>query len=548
MSLRRLKILISLLLFICTTTHAQADSVVIGKDINGNNVYANEIKLKCDITSVTMKENGDDIGIVMKAPASANRRHDLFYILQFNMKERKAIWSSGMKEAILDTRSTHHGMIIRTDHETRLLNNNDGSTIWSETIHPVYMDDSLDIIIGYNQNVATSSKIKALRLSTGEKLWDGKVKRQTSYTWNEITPMEDGKIMAIADSINIIDLKTGGIQTIGAITGYRNMSKAVLSILAGATGYMLGYALAGGFSNISHGRYCIVYYISPNGNYVSLGGPNTFGFTGGYDSNIISGLSSNVMHNDSNYYFADHYSLRCFSDNMQEIWKYEYPSNKSSYSQLFMEDDAIYMLNYGYGLFYGSERKKDSRPFIARINLKTGEEQMFLKLSAKKNIIEDAEITDHEAFYILGDGSVYQHDIRDTLISTAQWDTKKYGRLKTFVRDTLYTPHEATGGFMPIECGYGYFNIFTDKGYVVTVDNNLNIKKVYAEKDIYNICFKKNNCVGVYQKKKKKGLDIWIIRKQGLPMVHITQDVETIGCTDNLVYITNKNTIKFLEI
>ena len=146
------------------------------------------------------------------------------------------------------------------------------------------------------------------------------------------------------------------------------------------------------------------------------------------------------------------------------------------------------------------------------------------------------------------DGMAYQKNINDTTIEIIPWENKKYGKLKEFVRDTLYAVYEETGGFTPIVHEEGFFNVQTNKGYILKMDSKMNIITAYPEKDIYRQCFKQGKHIGIYRPSRKKGYDVWIVREQGFPEMHITQKVGAIGCTNDYVYIIDENTIRYFSL
>lgn len=530
---------------VCSCIHGKTELVVIGETNDKNSVYAAEFKFKFDIVNASMGGRYNNMSIVIMKEQNERTPYELSYIMSFNLGNKDIIWSSGLKGRINDTRPTKYGMLVTSGDETRLLDNNDGTMLWTTQLYPVYMDDSLDVLIGYKSDLRKSSKLRAVRISTGEQIWEGKVNRSVSWGWNNIHKTDDDRIIVVADDINLINPATGEIKAVEAKTGYTETGKMAISMLASATSMALGYIAARNIPGKGYDTYYMCYYGGPNGVFMGYAGPGGFFFLNNYGPYVVNGLSSNILEHGSSYYIADRNSLRCFSKDMEQQWQYDYPTKKASASYIIGEDNSIYMLNYGYGLSNGQERRKNSLPFIASINPHTGEQQMFCAIKTKKDIIEDAEYTEDGVLYMFDDGMAYQKNINDSVINITPWDTKKYGKLKSFVRDTLYAVYEETGGFTPIVHEDGFFNVSTDKGYVIKVDKHLNIMNVYPSKNIYNTCFKRGKYVGIYRPSKKKGYDVWIIREQGFPEIHITQNVGAIGCTDDYVYVIDKNTIRY---
>lgn len=526
---------------ICNNIQADTNLVEIGEINGGNKLYAAEIKFNWNIVNASINGNSNIMSLVMTKEADQQMPEPISYAMMFNFSDRSVLWNSGIKGKIKDTRTTRYGMLVTTSNDIRMLDIKDGTQKWTAEIYPAYIDDSLDVLIGYTSNSLKSSKLKAIKASTGELIWEGKVKRNVSWGWDDAYKMDDGRIIVVGDDINVIDLLTGDIKTIEAKTGYRETGKMALSLLGSAA---LSVAVS---AALPSNTYVLYYRVAPDGSHMGFAGPNSFFFAGDYGPNILNGLSSNILKHDSHYYIADRDSLRCFSNDMQPIWQYAYPSKKASASYLIAENGNIYMLNYGYGLSNGIWKRKNSRPFIASINAHTGEQNMFCAMKMKKDIIEDSERTEDGLLYMFDDGMAYQKNINDTTIEIIPWENKKYGKLKGFVRDTLYAVYEETGGFAPIVHEEGYFNVQTDKGYILKIDRKLNIMTAYPEKDIYRQCFKQRQHVGIYRPSRKKGYDVWIVREQGFPEIHITQKVGAIGSTNDYIYVINENTIRYFR-
>lgn len=528
--------------FISSNINADTNLVEIGEINGGNKLYASEIKFNWNIVNASINGNSNIMSLVITKESDPHLPEPISYAMMFNFSDRSVLWNSGIKGNIKGARTTRYGMLVTTSNDIRMLDIKDGTQKWSAELYPAYIDDSLDVLIGYTSNSCKSSKIKAVKASTGELLWQGKVKRNVGWGWDDAYKMDDGRIIVIGDDINVINLLTGDIKTFEAKTGYRETGKMALALLGSAA---LSVAL---YATMPSNTYVLYYNVSPNGANMGFAGPNGFLFAGNYGPNTFNGLSSNILKHNSHYYIADRDSLRCFSDDMQPVWQYAYPTKKASASYLISENDNIYMLNYGYGLSNGVEKRKNSRPFIASVNQQTGEQTMFCAMKMKKDIIEDSERTEDGLLYMFDDGMAYQKNINDTTIEIIPWENKKYGKLKEFVRDTLYAVYEETGGFTPIVHEEGFFNVQTNKGYILKMDSKMNIITAYPEKDIYRQCFKQGKHIGIYRPSRKIGYDVWIVREQGFPEMHITQKVGAIGCTNDYVYIIDENTIRYFSL
>ena len=155
------------------------------------------------------------------------------------------------------------------------------------------------------------------------------------------------------------------------------------------------------------------------------------------DNNTITGLTSNILPQDSVYYWADREQISCVDTALNVVWQKEFPDVKASRSMLFMQDGKLFMLNYGYGLREGRSRKKYGRPFIACYDPQNGEELFFNQLSVKKDMIENALHTDNALYMLFDDGMAYQ-ELADSVVNIVPWDTKRHGKLEEILPSTLY--------------------------------------------------------------------------------------------------------------
>lgn len=77
-------------------------------------------------------------------------------------------------------------LITEIGSKISLLSRETGAKRWEASLFPVYVDDSLGLVLGYNS--PTSNKLRAVNLKFGNDLWENKIPHQ--YGWNEVLDLE----------------------------------------------------------------------------------------------------------------------------------------------------------------------------------------------------------------------------------------------------------------------------------------------------------------------------------------------------------------------
>ena len=102
---------------------------------------------------------------------------------------------------LFDISLTRHGVLFAKtgDSHLCLLDYENGKKRWDIKLQALLVSDSLDIVLGYK--TATGSKVQAYRISTGQLLWEGKVKHTTNWGWDDMTTVNDTTLLVVADDL-----------------------------------------------------------------------------------------------------------------------------------------------------------------------------------------------------------------------------------------------------------------------------------------------------------------------------------------------------------
>lgn len=513
MKIHRILTLVCLTLT-ASVSYAQSETIVAGKKTDGTDLKAQCYTFPQRVETFSMSSKGDYLCVSFRETTKSgkylkNKGEIGFY----DTKSSQLLWKQPINFGRASITCLSEGVLItEIGSKISLLSKETGEKRWEADLFPVYTDDSLGLVLGYN--FSASNKLRAINLKFGNDLWENKIPHQ--YGWNEVLELGQNKRLIVADALHKLDFMTGELLTYPGKPGAHDTKAALLQGLVAVAGAAVGAAASGGG-----------YYYS----YVPVA------------SNTITGLTSNILSQDSLYYWADRQQISCMDTAFNVVWQKEFPDVKASRSQLFVQDGKLFMLNYGYDLREGASRRKYGRPFIACYNLQNGEEIFFNQLSVKKDMIEDALRTDNALFMLFDDGLAYQ-ELTDSVVNIVPWDTKQYGKLEAILPTTLYVANKDTTAFQSLAFDGEHCLVYNDQGIIYEVDKDLNIRNTYEREYIYSpsIWLKDYLCIG------NRG-DYWFIHEMGMPVAHLETDFKKGRVIDNkLLLLNDKNQFLFIDL
>ncbi|MCI1681383.1 MAG: hypothetical protein LKI39_02380 [Bacteroides sp.] len=503
-------------IFITATLHAQSSSTVtIGTKVDGSELTATLYSLPQRVETFSISNSGDYLCINFRETTKSgkylkNKGEIGFY----DLKSKKLLWKKPINYNTTAAYCLSNGILLSTGGKTILLDKEKGEKVWETKAYPVSIDDSLGLLLGYKS--IKSNVLEAINLKDGTEQWKQKIPHQ--YGWSQILDIEHNKRLIIADDMHKLDLKTGELLTYSGKPGAIDTQSILLLSLASVGGAMIGATMSGG-----------TYYY----NYV----PTT-------SSNVITGLTSNILQKDSCYYWADKHQVSCLDTTLKAIWKTEFPDVKASHSRLFMQDGKLYLLNYGFGFYGGgSGRKKYGRPFIACYDPKSGKQLFFNQLSVKKDMIEDALHTKDALYMLFDDGMAYQ-ELQDSVVNIVPWNIKEHGKLQGMLPDTLYLSDPKEKTFSPLAFDGEYCLVYNDQGKIYEINKELAISNEYPLNLIYSPCIRLKDYLCINSRN-----DYWFIHKLGMPVAHLNFDFRKGKVVDNkLLLLTGDNKLVFLDL
>ena len=321
------------LILMASISYAQSETVIVGKKTGGTDLKAQCYTFPQRVETFSISDKGDYLCISFRETTKSgkylkNKGEIGFY----DTKSSQLLWKQPIDFSKSRVTCLSEGVLIsEIGSKISLLSKETGAKKWEADLFPVYVDDSLGLVLGYNS--PTSNKLRAVSLKFGNYLWENKIPHQ--YGWNEVLDLEQNKRLIVADALHKLDFMTGELLTYPGKPGAHDTKAALLQGLAAVAVGVAGGVATGG-----------AYYYS----YVPIA------------NNTITGLTSNILSQDSLYYWADRQHISCMDTAFNVVWQTEFPDVKASRSQLFVQDGKLFMLNYGYGLREGASRKKYGTP------------------------------------------------------------------------------------------------------------------------------------------------------------------------------------------
>ncbi len=378
-------------------------------------------------------------------------------LIYYDIKLKKIIWSkiTYFSDAIF----LPNMVIIQLGLNKVIgLNKETGEQIWERKGGFNYYDR--------NNKIGFTGYIKAFSLETGLDLWQRPI--ASKFDWEEGL-IKDSIFIRTADGIHTFNLKSGEGWDIKMSTGKEDELGALVKDI----GKSALFALAG------------------------------FNYYGTTSANEFSGLSSNILLDSTNIFFAARDKLVCADFKTgKEIWKVKLPHKKTGKTMITFSGDDVLIVNkafcYKNGLpnFYG-------KPYLAKYNKLKGTSLFSSQFETKWTV---ADIIESSKGYTLlskdaiqrfsVEGEKKQHIVSDSM---SGW---KYGEFQYFVNKIdsgLYFQNNIPLSLANFSSDNNSLTWVQTNSYLLALNDQLEIvrafpndqvcfsKKVSGEFKIYNV-------------------------------------------------------------
>ena len=501
---------VAIALLICMPSMADdTNKVTIGVSIDSMEVKADSLSFGHFIKNVQTAPGAEYILLKLHDTTKNGKyfkNKGEFGVL--NLEDHKLRWKKPYNMLASDIHCCKAGVVVVTYHtEVTMFNPVTGEECWKTKFFPVQFDDSTNIVLGY-KNI-WSSELSGYDLSTGEKKWTVNLPHKKNWGWNNVVREDSVHWLIVADNLNRLNIQTGELFTYEAKTGVADVKRTLLLD--------------------SQRHYSPLYP------------------TGAVSQRAVSRLHSNVLCDDSLYYFADRQNVVALDSTMNVVWSYSMPPKTAAFSQLICNDSTLYMFSLGYGLLDGYKRQKMGRPFVATFDKRTGDCRFMNMLSVKKDIVEDAVLESDGILMLFDDGLAYKHDLNDSTVTVSPWDVKKYGKLCGFCKDVFYAYYHLKNMFDVISYDGNSFPVVTENSNIYVVDRNLRVSDNYPVYSLYKpvMMIGDRMCVKSVVNEVR---DVWLTTIQGVPEIKLTVPVLGMDVIQNKLYLCNYDCLYCLPL
>lgn len=387
---------------------------VIGRTVDGKDLTAHGFEFNGKIREYKMDTTATvfmvKIGYLDKSGQAYKNKGEL---VVFSFPEGKELWRRKVNYVNDQFALLPEGILFNSKGiKSSYLDLQTGQEKWNKKMFPYILDRKDNKLWAYKNGV--SKKLECYDINSGTLLWIREIPHK--YGWNYHGLIDDSTRLIVSDGMHLVNVNDGTGESYPMETGTTNYTGAVaLGALGILTGALTGYAP------------------------IPTGG------------NAIVELTSNVLRDDSLFYFANRTQLLCLDNELKMKWGYPLPDNLTSHSQLFDYGDRLYMINYGSGYranlrYLSSVYEKKmmevniGRPFIACFDRNTGKNIYLNQLTKKKDRIEDACVKEEQnTLYLLFDDGISFCQLTDSSeIEVSPWDEKNNGKLQGFISNSFY--------------------------------------------------------------------------------------------------------------
>ena len=328
-------------------------------------------------------------------------------------------------------------------------------------ITPVYVNDSLDIVLGVGNGAFPD--LFAYRISDGSFLWESdKWASQTPKCYTQL--YDDKTLFAVADNLYKINLETGKVCK-KKVRAYDEGLDASAFFMGGLVGSFLSAVLFG------PSRY--YYYL-----YCPMRKP-------------LGYLGSNICFENGNVYMADCSNVYCFDMMLKEKWRTKLGAMGGNIV-LKADSQKLSVFSNGYGTADDDKKVDMGKAFYLELYSQSGRKIMGQSFSKGKNSVRDTLANGETLKTLLFSNSIVwpSEDMRD--IRTVEYPKKTYGKFRNFIKGQAYLDVEKRSRFECLDKGEGCL-VVNDKDSAFVIKDDGKVERSYNASNVYTKCLELDN-------------------------------------------------------
>jgi outer membrane protein assembly factor BamB len=450
-------------------------NVVVGRNIGGNSaIRADEFTFSEEIETFYIDSMENCIYGQTKPRLDKDLQVATKTIFKFDNEKREIIWQRNYDAKQTVVKNYGIFFVMYRNNESIIIDDKTGTDLWTWNNYICQIDEKSNTIFAYferfrerifvgNQTlkmlnfeflkkINTGKTLVAFDLKTGKAKWVRKIEELEK--WQSVIPSNDSNIIAYYSGMHCYNLYNGQgwdykkIMTKQA-NGKINNDQIAAVILFGMIG---------------------VIAVSSN------------------DGDYFSGLCSNVLTTDSNYYFASKNYLNCVSKNGVELWRKELPENLSGTTKIAFMGDAILLINTGTCIKNG-QKFLYGYPYIATILKDNGNDvaQNYLKKNHQCQIA-DYKILNDKILLAESDRFLVLDNKTLKILYEKKWTKTEENNDQTFLSDTTINFVNSTNELPKLSIGNNIVLQKNDTLYHYS-NNELTIDK-FASNQMANLTYK----------------------------------------------------------
>lgn len=292
-----------------------------------------------------------------------------------------------------------------------------------------------------------SSTINGIDLATGKTLWQRKLLQP--YV-EGLQKLNDSTLMVFSSGLYIINLNDEGKGW--DIRRVMSATKTDFNKVGGA--FVLGL-ISGALTGFS--------YI-----------PNP--------SSVYSDISSNVLQENNEFYFATANKLERYKINGTYLWSKPVNEKTASRSHLFKVGDKLCQINFGHAINYGIP-KRYGKPFLATYDTETGEQLAIKMLENDKDFIVSHSIQ-NDKIYLLYKNALEMHElVGDEFILRQKTTMANQTKMYSFASKKLYIKNDTTYYALTNDSPTNF--VVTEENELLELDDDFLVKRKISQDSLY---------------------------------------------------------------
>ncbi|KAA5532260.1 PQQ-like beta-propeller repeat protein [Taibaiella lutea] len=453
-------ILLLIFLLIKVSVHSQStetvstNTIVIGKNEDTQkDITATEYTFKDRIHEIYVNAQSNDVTLQIRGTSKNGKWLDnKGEIVLFDLESHQTKWIRKINYQSEYLSQFGNTFILNNNFvkaASQKINAETGKGL-AELKHKVYyVDTTNDVSIGYIVKASgVSYQLVGVDVKDISLKWERELKRD--YYWDGLKYINDSTLLVSAAGLHSININTGKGWDYNAITGKKNYKTAAITTVAGITAGLLT------------GTY---FYAT--------------------DPDLLHGIVSNTLEDSSAFYYASKEELTKIDKvNGQVIWKFPFDENEASHSNIFLIDDRLIMINFGYA-FLDNNTIGYGKPFIASFDKNTGNQIFVTDIGDKKNPIKSI-FRKKESVLLLFNDSIAAYNINTGLrIGGNKIEKKKNEDLLFFLDNNIYynVNDSLNPRFKRFDNTKAY--VFSDENIIYEINNDLTVSKTFKREDLF---------------------------------------------------------------